>query len=55
MLKRGQRIWQRLAHAIGNLQAQSCRQSFRASLVFPVGVVVPLFLAFADETSPRTG
>jgi hypothetical protein len=44
MLKRAQRIWKRLAHTIGNLQARLLLTVFYGIIVFPVGVVVRLFL-----------
>jgi hypothetical protein len=43
MLKRAQRIWKRVAHAIGNFQARILLTVFYAIIVFPFGIVARLF------------
>ncbi len=43
MLKRTQRTWKRVAHAIGNLQARILLTVFYGIIVFPFGIVVRLF------------
>jgi hypothetical protein len=44
MLKRAQKAWKRLAHAIGNFQARILLTAFYGIVVLPVGIVARLFL-----------
>ena len=43
MLKRTQRTWKRVAHAIGNFQARVLLTVFYGIIIFPFGIVARLF------------